>query len=99
MYCDVDFAGCERTRTSTSGGVQLGSQRITSWSKSQSVIALSIREAELAVVVRASSGGLGLRSLLGDLGVKVHLCDDSDATVAIDGATPGLRQSPSLSSC
>ena len=47
-YSDSDWAGDKKTRKSTSGGViTIGSHYIKSWSKSQSVIALSSAEAEL----------------------------------------------------
>ena len=47
------------------------------------MIALSTGEAELASVVRASAEGLGLQSVLMDLGLKATLEVASDATAAI----------------
>ena len=42
VWTDTDYAGCKRTRKSTSGGVVLwGSHLIKSWSKTQTVVALS----------------------------------------------------------
>ena len=47
------------------------------------VIALSTGEAELASAVRASTEGLGMQSVLLDLGIKVSIEVASDATAAI----------------
>ena len=83
VYVDSNWAGCRRTRKSTSGGIALlGTHVIKSWSKTQAVIAKSSAEAELFGVVRGSTEGLGLITLCGDLGsivkIRVHL----DATAA-----------------
>ena len=46
-YKVSDFAGCRRTRKSTSAGVVLfGGHAVKSWSSTQAVIALSSGEAE-----------------------------------------------------
>ena len=84
VYGDSDFAGCQRTRKSTSGGCAMwGRHTVKSWSKTQSIIALSSGEAELAAVVRCSTEAMGLKSLLADFGVEVSLEVLSDATAAI----------------
>ena len=47
VWVDTDYAGCRKTRKSTSGGqVLLGQHSIKSWSVTQAVIALSSGEAE-----------------------------------------------------
>ena len=39
VYTDTDFAGCERTRKSTSGGViMLGRHMIKAWSNTQTAV-------------------------------------------------------------
>ena len=84
IYVDSNFAGCFRTRKSTSGGVVCwGSGVIKSWSKTQATIALSSGEAELAAVVKGAAEGLGLKAVLADFGVNVNLHMFSDATAAI----------------
>ena len=74
VYVDTDWAGCPRTRKSTSGGVvMVGSHALKHWSTTQSSTALSSGEAEFAGVVRGSGQGLGFQALLSDLGVEAPL--------------------------
>ena len=58
-----------------------GERLIKGWSVTQSVIALSSSEAEYYGIVKGSSVGLGIRSVLADLGCQVRLvvCVDSSA--------------------
>ena len=89
-YSDTDWAGCVRTRKSTSGGcLMLGSHLIKSWSTTQSQVALSSGEAEYYGVTRAVGTALGFQSLLRDLGVdlKLRAWTDSSATIGICGRT------------
>ena len=86
IYTDTDWAGCPRTRKSTSGGcVVLGTHPIKSWSSTQSSVALSSGEAEFNGVVRGAGVGLGYQSLLRDLGIDVglRLWTDSSAAIGI----------------
>jgi len=86
VYVDTDFAGCQKTRKSTSGGVaMMGKHWVKHWSSTQKIITLSSGEAELAGIVRGSAEALGLRSLAADFGLecgaKVHA--DSAAAIGI----------------
>ncbi len=86
IFTDTDWAGCPRTRKSTSGGcVILGSHAVKSWSSTQSSIALSSGEAEFNGVVRGAGVGLGYQSLLRDLGIDIpiRVWTDSSAAVGI----------------
>ena len=84
IYTDTDFAGCPRTRKSTSGGcVLIGRHTIKSWSSTQTSIALSSGEAEFNGVVRGSGVGLGFQSLLKDFGLEVPLRVWTDSSAAI----------------
>jgi hypothetical protein len=84
VYGDSDFAGCQTTRKSTSGGAAMwGLNTLKTWSKTQSVIALSSGEAELGAIVKSSAEALGLKSLLSDFGIWVTLAVKSDASAAI----------------
>jgi len=83
VECDSDFAGCQRTRKSTSGFVaMLGAHNISAVCKTQSVIALSSGEAEFYSVGGAVMRSLGLRSNLSDLGVDVRIILYTDSTAA-----------------
>ena len=82
FWVDTDYAGCRKIRKSTSGGVvMIGGHLIKGWSVTQAVIALSSGEAEYYGIVNGASVGLGIRSVLQDLGCSVRLvvCTDSSA--------------------
>ena len=51
------------------------------WSSTQNVVAKSSGEAELCAAVRGAAEGMGLRSMVGDLGLEMTLRvhTDSDA--------------------
>ena len=82
-YVDTDFAGCLRTRRSTSGGLILrGAHLIQHWSSTQTTVALSSGEAELSGICRGAARGKGTRSLALDLGLTFILNVHTDATAA-----------------
>ncbi len=84
-WVDTDFAGCRKTRRSTSGGViTLGSHVIKTWSATQAVVALSSGEAEYYGIVKGGSQGLGAKSLLADLNHSVRTKIKTDASAAKD---------------
>ena len=86
VYTDTDWAGCVRTRKSTSGGgLVLGQHLVKSWSSTQTEVALSSGEAEYYGAVKAAGVGLGFQSLLSDLGIQlpVRVWTDSTATIGI----------------
>ena len=59
VFCDTDFAGCMRTRRSTSGGVaMLGSHTIKAWSTTQTIVAVSSAEAGLAGLSKGGMQGI-----------------------------------------
>ena len=84
VWSDTDHAGCLETRKSTTGGiVMFGNHVIKHWSSTQSLISISSGEAEYYGCVRAASNGLGVKSLLADLGVTgKRLRVKTDASVA-----------------
>jgi histone deacetylase 1/2 len=87
-YSDTDWAGCPKTRKSTSGGcLMLGRHLIKSWSSTQASVALSSGEAEFYGVVKAGGVSLGYQALLADIGIKVpiRVWTDSSATIGICG--------------
>ncbi len=84
VYVDSDYAGCPRTRKSTSGGcVMMGSHLIKAWSSTQNnVISLSSGEAELYSIVKGVGQGLGIRQFLEDLGVSAAMRVHTDSAAA-----------------
>lgn len=83
-FVDTDFAGCLRTRLSTSGGaIVRGSHLLQAWSAAQNTVAPSSGEAELSGICRGASKGIGLRSISKDLGIDFNLRVLTDATAAI----------------
>ena len=83
VYVDSDWAGCKATRKSTSGGaVTWGGGLLKSWSRSQGPVAISSGEAEFYAAIQGACEGLGIKSLLEDLGfyVQVEVIQDSTAS-------------------
>ena len=89
-FSDSDWAGDRKSPESTSGGViMIGSNYIKSWSKNQSVIALSSAEAELYAIIKTSSETVGIISILKGWNVR-HQADimaDASAALGIIGRT------------
>ena len=85
-YSDTDWAGCPKTRKSTSGGViMLGEHILKTYSSTQPTVSLSSGEAEFYGVVRAAGAALGQQSLFADLGsaLEVRVWTDSSAAIGI----------------
>jgi hypothetical protein len=85
-FTDSDWAGCRRTRKSTSGGgIRLGNHLLKSWSKTQTPLATSSGEAELYAAVKGGAELLGMQSLAADLGVilQARLKVDAKATIGM----------------
>jgi len=61
-----------------------GNHMIKSWCSTQAVVSLSSGEAEYYGIVKGSSIGLGLKSMLGDFGVVVAIGVNTDASAAKD---------------
>ena len=79
VYADANWAGCTRTRKSSSGGCTLiGQHCVKAWSKTQAIIAKSRAEAELYGV--ASCEALGTLTLMEELG------SESTARVHVDAS-------------
>ena len=83
VYVDSDWAGCKASRKSTSGGaVTWGGGLLKSWSRTQGSQALSSGEAEFYAAIKGACEGLGIKSLLGDLGFRVEVEVIQDSTAA-----------------
>ena len=83
VYADSDWAGCVRTRRSTSGGlVVVGGGCVKSWSSTQATVAMSSGEAELFGVVRGAAEGLGVQAIMADMKMKAVVKVRTDSTAA-----------------
>ena len=85
-YVDSDWAGCRKSRKSTSGGIiYFGGVAVRGWSSNQGVIALSSGEAEYYAALKGASSALGFQSMLKDLGMtgSITLYTDSSAARGI----------------
>ena len=91
-YTDTDWAGCSRSRKSTSGGcLMLGQHPIKAWSATQASIALSSGEAEYYGVVRGTSSSLGITAFYGDFGLELSIRVWTGSTAALGiGGRQGL---------
>ena len=91
-YTDTDWAGCTRTRKSTSGGcIMVGRHLIKAWSATQASIALSSSEAEYYGVVRGTGIALGTKALYNDIGLSLPIRVWTDSTAALGiGGRQGL---------
>ena len=89
MTSDANWAACRRSRKSTTGGtIMLGNHLIRSYSKTQAVLAKISGASELYGIVRASTEGLGMVTVLRDFGMK-----DDTVSIGIDAtAAMGIAQ-------
>ena len=82
-YVDSDWAGCRRTRKSTSGGVlYFGGSAVRGWASTQSVHAMSSGEAEYYAALKGACAALGFQSMLKDLGLKASVTLFTDSSAA-----------------
>ena len=86
VFSDSDWAGCHRTRKSTSGGVLMhGAHAISHWSSTQSTIALSVAEAELNALIKAGVEATCAKNLGNSLNIErgIELYTDSNSAKGI----------------
>ena len=87
VYTDSDWAGCLKTRKSSSGGlVKLGEHCLKAWCSTQGALALSSAEAEYYAMVEGVLRARGLQSIGREIGmdgaersVGLELLTDSSA--------------------
>ena len=69
VFTDSGWAGCRKSRKSSSGGATMvGQHCLKTWSKTQAIIAKSSAEAEFYGVVRGATESLDMSTLIKDLG-------------------------------
>ena len=73
-------------KSTSAGLVRLGSHTLASWSATQNVVGLSSGEAEFYSLVKGATIGVGLQSMMKDVGVSVsmHVKSDAIAGIGID---------------
>ena len=80
---DADYAGCDETIRSTSGGaLKLGHHCVRSWNAKQQVAALPTGEAELYGVVEGAGVLIGAISMMRDLVLSVKGVLQADSYAA-----------------
>ncbi|GJR10169.1 retrovirus-related pol polyprotein from transposon TNT 1-94 [Tanacetum coccineum] len=86
-FADADHAGCQDTRRSTSGSMQLLGDRLVSWSsKRQKSVAISSTEAEYIALSGYCAQILWMRSQLTDYGFgfnKIPMYCDNKSAIAL----------------
>ncbi|GJW67359.1 retrovirus-related pol polyprotein from transposon TNT 1-94 [Tanacetum coccineum] len=86
-FADADHAGCQDTRRSTSGSIQLLGDRLVSWSsKRQKSAAISSTEAEYIALSSCCAQVLWMRSQLTDYGFgfnKIPMYCDNKSVIAL----------------
>ncbi|GJW00031.1 retrovirus-related pol polyprotein from transposon TNT 1-94 [Tanacetum coccineum] len=86
-YADIDHAGCQDTRRSTSGSMQLLGDKLVSWSsKRQKSAAISSTEAEYIALSGCCAQVLWMRSQLTDYGLgfnKIPMYCDNKSAIAL----------------
>ncbi|GJT20611.1 retrovirus-related pol polyprotein from transposon TNT 1-94 [Tanacetum coccineum] len=86
-FADADHAGCQDTRRSTSGSIQLLGDRLVSWSsKRQKSVAISSTEAEYIALSGCCAQVLWMRSQLTDYGLgfnKIPMYCDNKSAIAL----------------
>ncbi|GJY18571.1 hypothetical protein Tco_0390062 [Tanacetum coccineum] len=95
-YVDADHAGCQDTRRSTSGCMQLLGDRLVSWSsKRQKSDAISSTEAEYIALSGCCPQVLWMRSQLTDYGLRFNkipmYCDNKSAIALCCNNEPTLQ--------
>ena len=81
-HADSDWAGCLKTRRSTSGGtLMIGSHLLAHWARTQVGVALSSGEAELNAALKVGCEAIGLQVMAEELEIKmrIELLGDSSA--------------------
>ncbi|GJX28513.1 hypothetical protein Tco_0236592 [Tanacetum coccineum] len=86
-FADVDHAGCQDTRRSTSGSMQLLGDKLVSWlSKRQKSAAISSTEAEYIALSGCCAQVLWMRSQISDYGLgfnKIPMYCDNKSAIAL----------------
>ena len=84
VYSDANWAGCKKTRKSTSGGVVTrGKHLIKAWSRNQNIVALSSAESEFHATFKAAVEGIGIITQAKSFGDECRIRLHVDASAAL----------------
>ena len=84
VFSDANWAGCTKSRKSTSGGVvKVGDHLMRTWNKTQATIALSSAESEFYATLKACQEALGMSALASELNLKMGIRVQVDASAAL----------------
>ena len=85
VHVDSDWAKGPERKSTSGGMVMINGTVVKHWSRTQATRALSTAEAEYYAVVTGAAEGLGMQSMMADLGVTTHvrIWTDSNAAKAI----------------
>jgi len=82
VFVDSDWAKAADRKSTSGGVVTFGGIAVKHWSRSQKSRALSVGEAEYYALVTGCAEGLGIQSLLQDLGWRAEVKVWTDSTTA-----------------
>ena len=83
-YTDSDWAGCQTSATSTSGGIVcIGTHPIKSYRRQQKTTALSSADVEFYAIVMASGEVMGIIALCQDFGMLAQGESMADSSAAL----------------
>ena len=85
VHVDSDWAKGPERKSTSGGMMMINGTVVKHWSRTQATRALSTAEAEYYAVVTGTAEGLGMQSMMADLGVTTHvrIWTDSNAAKAI----------------
>ena len=85
MHVDSDWASWPERKTTSGGMMMINGMVVKHWSRTQATRTLSTAEAEYYAVVTGAAEGLGMRSMMADMGLsaQVRVWTDSNAAKAI----------------
>jgi len=82
-HADSDWAGCQKTRRSTSGGTIVhGTHLLAHWARTQIGVALSSGEAELNAALKAGCEAIGVQVMSEELGISISINMFGDSSAA-----------------
>ena len=95
VHVDSNWASGPERKSTSGGMMMINGTVVKHWSRTQATRALSTAEAEYYAVVTGAAEGLGMQSMMADLGVttQVRVWTDSNAAKAL-ASRRGLGKTP-----